>query len=78
MKPEPFDASLDVLRRRVPFRPFTVALLNGDRFEVDHVAALQVRDGTAVFIAPGGVPWIFDHESVSQFVGDLMDQSKAG
>lgn len=41
--------------------------MNGDRFHVDHPEALIVRDGVAVFIAAGGEPWLFDHESVSQF-----------
>jgi hypothetical protein len=71
MEADNFDRTLAAFRQRVPFRPFTVALVNGDRFEVDHQGALVVRDGVAVFIAPGGVPVIFDHEGVSQFVGDL-------
>jgi hypothetical protein len=29
----------------------------------------------AVYIAPGGVPVIFDHEGVSQVIGDLMGQA---
>jgi hypothetical protein len=53
-------------------RPFTVALVNGDRFEVDHPDALVVRDGVAVYIGAGGVPVLFDHEGVGQFIGDLM------
>ena len=30
--------------------------------------ALVVRDGVAVFVAPGGVPVLFDHDSVSQII----------
>jgi hypothetical protein len=30
-----------------------------------------VRDGLALFAAPGGVPVILDHEGVSQVIGDL-------
>ena len=67
-----FDNTLTAFRRRVPFRPFTVALVNGDRFEVDHADALVIRDGVAVYVAPGGVPVLFDHEGVSQVIGDLM------
>jgi hypothetical protein len=67
-----FDHTLNALKRRTPFRPFTVALVNGDRFEVDHADALVVREGVAVYIGAGGVPVLFDHEGVSQFVGDLM------
>jgi hypothetical protein len=69
-----FDRTLNAFKKRSPFRPFTVALVNGDRFEVDHPEALVVRDGVAIYVAPGGVPVIFDHEGVSQFIGDLMEQ----
>jgi hypothetical protein len=48
--------------------------VNGDRFEVDHPGALVVRDGVAVFIGPGGIPVLFDHEGVNQFLGDLSGQ----
>lgn len=58
------------LRQRQPFRPFTVELVSGDRFEVDYPDALVSRDGVAVFIGPGGVPVLFDHESVSQLIGE--------
>ena len=74
MAPETFEQTLTTFKRRTPFRPFTVALVNGDRFEVDHPDALVVRDGVALFAGPGGVPWVFDHEGVSQVVGDLMGQ----
>jgi hypothetical protein len=76
MTAENFDQTLNAFMRRRPFRPFTVALGNGDRFEVDHYNALVVRDGVAIYVAPGGVPTIFDHEGVNQFVGDLMGRSE--
>jgi len=41
---------------------------------VDHPDALVVRDGVAIYVAPGGIPVLFDHEGVSQIVGDLMGQ----
>ena len=72
-----FDRTLRAFKRRSPYLPFTVALVNGDRFEVDHPDALVVRDGVAVFIGVGGVPVVFDHEGVSQFVGDLMGEPKS-
>ncbi len=75
MESQNFDQTLNAFKRRSPFRPFTVVLVNGDRFEVDFPDALLVRDGVGVFIAAGGVPVIFDHEGVSQFVGDLQGQS---
>lgn len=72
MQPNNFDKALAVLRQRIPFRPFTVVLVNGDRLEVDHPGALMVRDGVAFYFGPGGIPVLFDHEGVWQFVGDLV------
>jgi len=70
MSPENFDHALKALRQRQPFRPFTVELVSGGRFEVDFPDALVLRDGVAVFVGPGGVPVLFDHESVSQLIGE--------
>jgi hypothetical protein len=75
MTEEHFERVLDGLRQLQPFRVFTVELNGGKRFEVDHAGALVVRDGVAVFIAPGGVPIWFDHESVNQFVGAPSNSS---
>ena len=75
MEADSFDRTLNAFKRRSPFQPFTVALVNGDRFEVDYPDALVVRDGVAVYIGAGGVPVLFDHEGVSQVVGDLMGQA---
>ena len=75
MQPEVFNETLKGFKRRRPFKPFTVALVDGDKFEVDHSDALVFRDGVAVYVAPGGVPVIFDHEGVSQFIGDLKEQT---
>jgi hypothetical protein len=75
MQADNFDRTLDAFKRRTPFRPFTVALVNGDRFEVDFPDALLVRDGVAVYLGAGGVPVIFDHEGVNQVIGDLMEQT---
>jgi hypothetical protein len=65
---ENFDNTLRVLQLRKPFQVFTVELHGGERFEVDHPNALVVRDGVAVFVAPGGIPHLFDHDSVNQIV----------
>jgi hypothetical protein len=70
MAPDNFNNSLKALRQRKPFRPFTVEMVSGDRFEVDFPDALVIRDGVAVFIGPGGVPVLFDHEGVSQLIGE--------
>ncbi len=69
MTAENFTTTLDGLRRLQPFRMFTVELHGGQRFEVDHPGALVVRDGVAVFLAPGGVPIWFDHDSFNQIIG---------
>jgi hypothetical protein len=64
-----FDNFLNTLAERTPFQVFRVDLNGGRRFEVDHPRALVVRDGVAVFLAPGGYPIWFDHESVNQIIG---------
>lgn len=69
MTAENFSNTLEGLRQLQPFRVFTVELHGGRRFEVDHPGALVVRDGVAVFLAPGGVPIWFDHESDNQIIG---------
>jgi hypothetical protein len=68
MTAENFESVLAGLRQLQPFRVFTVELHGGRRFEVDHPGALIVRDGVAVFLAPGGVPIWFDHDSVNQII----------
>lgn len=74
MDRDTFDQTIRVFKHRTPFRPFTVAMQNGDRLEVDHPDALAIRDGVALFAGPGGVPSIFDHEGVSRIIGDLAGQ----
>jgi hypothetical protein len=69
MTADSFDRVLQALRQRKPFQVFIVELVGGHRFEVDHAGALVVRDGVAVFLAPGGTPIWFDHKSVSQIEG---------
>jgi len=69
MTADNFGSVLEGLRQQQPFRVFTVELHGGRRFEVDHPGALVVRDGVAVFLAPGGVPIWFDHESVNEIIG---------
>lgn len=68
MKDEHFERTLRTFWRRRPFRSFTVALVNGDRFQVDHPEALVLRSGVAVFVASDGTPTTFDNESVSEFI----------
>ena len=66
-----FDATIRTFRQRVPFRRFTLSLVNGDRLEIDHADAIVVRDGVGLFVGPGGVPAVFDHKGVVQVIDDL-------
>jgi hypothetical protein len=75
MEAAQFERSLRAFHRQSPFRSFTVALVNGDRVQVDHPEALVVRGGTAVFVSADGTPTLFDHTSVSQFAGARKRQS---
>lgn len=78
MRADVFTATIELFRDRTPFRPFTVVTMSGRRQEVDHPKAIVVRDGMALYAAPGGIPVIFDHDSVDQIIGDLTDQPAAG
>jgi hypothetical protein len=71
---ETFDSTIRTFKHRTPFRPFTVSLVNGERLEVEHPDALAVRDGVGLFVGPGGIPAVFDHEGVAQVVGDLANR----
>jgi hypothetical protein len=73
MTAENFENTLQGLRRIQPFKVFTVELQGGQRFEVDHPGAMVIRDGVAVFLAPGGIPIWFDHDSVNQIIGAPAD-----
>lgn len=73
MTADNFTGLLEGLRTRHPFRVFTVELLGGKRFEVDHPGALITREGVAVFLAPGGVPVWFDHDSVLNIIGSTSN-----
>ncbi|MGE0606059.1 MAG: hypothetical protein AB7O62_02960 [Pirellulales bacterium] len=76
MNRDNFERSLRAFHRRAPFRSFTVALINGDRFRVDHPEALVFRGGIAVFVSRDGTPTLFDHESVSELVGGKSENEK--
>jgi len=71
MDRDTFTETIRAFKHRSPFRPFTVVIVSGNRYEIDHTDALAVNDGVALFAGPGGVPVIFDYEGVSEIVGDL-------
>ncbi len=68
MTREDFADTITTLWRLRPFRPFTVELLTGERFEVDRADAMIYREGTAVFIGPGPTFFLFFHDSVTQII----------
>jgi len=75
MSPENFEALLTAHLDRQPFQVFTIELQTGKRFEVDHPRAKVIREGVAVFLAPGGVPVWFDHDSVNHIIDSRADTS---
>lgn len=66
MLAENFDTNLRALTERVPFKPFTVELVSGATFTVDHPEALIHRSGAAVYMAANGKITLFDQEGVSR------------
>ena len=65
---EHFEKVLLAMLNRRPFKPFTVELHGGQRFEIDHPEATVLRQGVAIFLAPGFVPIYFYHEGVVQII----------
>jgi hypothetical protein len=61
-----FTLILRIFMERKPFSAFTIEMFGGRLYEIDHPEAMFVRDGIAVFAAPGSLPVCFDHESVNQ------------
>ena len=76
MTAEHFERIVRSSQKRVPFRSFAVELVSGSRIEVDHPEALVFRGGVAVYVSAGGVPTLFDHDSVAQ-VTDATGQRAA-
>ena len=74
MTADNFEETLKAFQERSPFQPFTVVLISGKQFEVDHPRALVHREGVAIFVGPGGVPVVFDHEGVEHFFGDVAER----
>lgn len=70
MSTDAFDGFLNVLCDRRPFQMFTVNLKNGERFQIDHPRAVAFNSGRGVFLGPGGVFVMFDHDSVSHFTDE--------
>jgi hypothetical protein len=75
MDREIFTETIRAFKHRTPYQPFTVVTVGGNRYEVDFPEALAVRDGLAIYVGPGHVPVFFDHEGVSEVVGDLSGRA---
>ncbi len=75
MTAEHFDKTWQAYQRRRPFRSFAVRFVGGEHIDVDHPEALVIRAGVGVYVSAGGVPTLFDHESVSEVVGDTERKS---
>ena len=71
MDRDTFTETIRAFKNRVPFRPFTVVTVSGNRHEIDHADAVAISEGLALFAGPGGVPVIFDYDGVSEVIGDL-------
>jgi hypothetical protein len=76
MTEQHFEEVLNALLDRHPFRPITVELVGGERFEVDHPRATVMRSSIAIYLRPGGTPVDFDHDSVLQFVDDISNSRR--
>ena len=68
MTVEHFEKALLTMLDRRPFKPFTVELNNGERFEIDQPEATVLRQGLAIFMAPGPEPIYFTYDGVAQIV----------
>jgi hypothetical protein len=75
MTSEHFEKALQAYQRRRPFRSFLVRFVSGESIDVDHPEAVVVRGGVGVFLSAAGVPTLFDHESVSEVVGETERRS---
>jgi hypothetical protein len=64
-----------MLKNRKPFGSFTLAMVNGDRLEVNYPDALALRESMPVYLASGSVTVWLDHEGVSEIIGGLAGQS---
>ena len=79
MDRETFTETIRAFKHRYPFKPFTLVAVSGNHYEVDFPDALAVREGLAIFVGPGRVPVFFDHEGISEVIGDLSGRgSEAG
>jgi hypothetical protein len=70
MTAKDFDKTLQAFQKRKPFRSFAVRFMSGEHIDVDHPEAMVIRAGVGVYVNSTGAPTLFDHESVSEVVGE--------
>jgi hypothetical protein len=75
MTADNFEKTLKAYQKRKPFRAYRVRFMSGEHIDVDHPEALITRAGVAVYFNAAGVPTLFDHESVSEVVGETKRRS---
>ena len=75
MTAEHFDKTLQAYQKRRPFRSFAVRFISGEQIDVDHPEAMIIRGGIGAYVDAAGVPTLFDHESVSEVVGETERRS---
>jgi hypothetical protein len=75
MTSEHFEKSIAAYQKRRPFRSFSVRFTSGEHIDVDHPEALVIRSGVGVYLSSAGVPTLFDHESVSEIIGETERSS---
>jgi hypothetical protein len=73
MTADHFEKTLQAYQRRKPFRSFRVRFVSGEHIDVDHPEAVIIRAGVRVYVK--GVPTLFDHESVSEVLGETGRRS---
>ena len=71
MDADKLAAAVEIFMGRQPFHPFTLALNNGSRLEVDHPRGLTYRNGTGVHVGPLGAPTRFEADGVTEVIGEL-------
>jgi hypothetical protein len=69
MTAEDLERTLRAFQKRRPFTSFRVRFVDGEFIDVEQPEALIPRGGTAVYVDPTGAPTLFDHDSVSEVLG---------
>ena len=78
LDPDTLAETLEAFQDQDPFHPFTLAMNDGSKLEIDHPRAVVYRNGRGVFLGPGGTPHLFSSHSVNQVIGDLAGNATSG